>query len=169
MALPQQKYREIVFQLLYGQDLAFPQDENLQSLISKELKISKRAVKEAQLRVNSIIQNLEEIDSLIGETSQSYNFKRIPSAERNILRLAIYEIIFDDQVPPKVAIAEAIRLARKFSSPESATYVNALVDALYKKQLGEESDLSLVDQSAEALLEKESLNQEIVEQAKNEE
>ncbi len=169
MALPQQKFREIVFQILYGQDLAPPQDENLQSLISKELKISKRSIKEAQLRVNSIVERLEELDSIISETSQSYDFNRIPSAERNILRLAVYELLFDDQIPPKVAIAEAIRLARKFSSPESATFVNALIDALYKKQLGEESDLSRVDQTAEALLQKESLNQEIVEQAQNEE
>jgi N utilization substance protein B len=54
--------------------------------------------------------------------------------ERNLLRLGAYEIYFSKSVPPKVAISEAVRLARKFASSESANFINAILDALYKKK-----------------------------------
>lgn len=69
---------------------------------------------------------------MITEHSTSYEFERIPRIERNVLRLGVYEIMYDSDIPPKVAIAEAIRLTRKFATPESATFVNAILDSILK-------------------------------------
>jgi transcription antitermination protein NusB len=137
MTLPQQKFREIVFQMLYSYDMGRASDADMLPLLMAELSVTKKAVRLAQERVQSILKKQNEIDELISKASLSYSFERIQSVERNVLRLGLYELLFDDAIPPKVAIAEALRLARKFGSPESASFVNAILDNLYKASLGE--------------------------------
>ena len=78
------------------------------------------------------LEKKEEIDALITKHSQGYGLERIPRVERNIVRLGIYELLFVPEVPQKVAIAESMRLARKFSTKEAATFVNAIMDSVYQ-------------------------------------
>ena len=128
MSLPQRKFREIVFQLLYSIDVGGGSDEELTKLMMKELSVTKKAVSAALARVHEIRHRLELIDDWIKKVAVSYPFERIQKLDLNILRLGVYELVFDDVVPPKVAIAEAVRLTRKFGSPESGRFVNALLD-----------------------------------------
>jgi len=137
MPVPQQKFRELVFQMLYGYDMGHTDESELISLLMKELSVTKKTTLEAHAKVTKIAAVLPELDDMINQTSTSYNFNRIQTVERNILRLGLYELLFDDSIPPKVAISEALRLARKFATPESATFVNAILDTLYKVSKGE--------------------------------
>lgn len=148
MALPPQKMREIVFQLLYSHDTGRSEELSSVALLMKELQMARSSVYQAMGKASSILQSLEEIDATITETVHSYAFDRIQSVERNILRLAIFELMIDKTVPPKVAISEAMRLARKFSTPESANFVNAILDNIYKGMLGETRELETIDRSA---------------------
>lgn len=132
MSIPQQKFREIVFQLLYSHDMGQATEADMLPMMMNELLVTKKVVVQAQERVRAILEKQSEIDQLITKTSESYAFERISSVERNILRLGICEMLFDDTVPPVVAIAEAVRLARKFGSPESASFVNAVLDHIHK-------------------------------------
>lgn len=132
MVLSQQKFREMVLQFLYSQDVAQPDENLMTEMMMAELAVSKSNVRLAQERVQKIRDHLKEIDSLIASVSTSYEFDRIQWVTKNILRLATFELLFDDQIPPKVAIAEAIRLSRKFNTRESASFVNALLDHLYQ-------------------------------------
>lgn len=134
MTLSPQKFREIVLQLLYSQDIAHPDESLMTELMMAELAISKKNVRLAQERVHMISTHFSEIDSLITSVSTSYDLDRIQIVTKNILRLAVFELFFDDQIPAKVAIAEAIRLSRKFNTPESASFVNALLDRLYQER-----------------------------------
>lgn len=134
MSFLQQKFREIVFHWLFSMDISASCEEETVALIMQELAVSKKIVKEAQQRAFLVWQKKNEIDSLIGQTSQAFDFERIQRAERNALRLGVYELFFDEELPPKVAIAEAIRLCRKFSTPEASHFVNALLDTLYQKR-----------------------------------
>ncbi len=136
MIIPQQKYRELVFQMLYSFDLGHPSDEDLCSLMMKELSVPRKIVNEGLDLVKKILVHLPEIDGLISETSEAYDLSRINSVERNVLRLGIYELYHDETLPPKVVIAEAIRLSKKFGSPEAVSYVNAIIDAIFKKKQG---------------------------------
>ncbi len=138
MSIPQEKSREIVFQMLYGYDVGKGSESELVELLMKELAVTKKAVLEAQDRVHQIAAILPELDAMISATSKTYNFNRIQVAERNILRLGVFELFFDKAIPAKVAIAEAIRLSRKFGTPESANFVNAILDTLYKTSKGEQ-------------------------------
>lgn len=101
MTVPQKKFRELVLQMLYSHDMGKPEAGDLESLMAAELSVPKKTVREAQERVNKIFENLPDIDSLITETSTSYAFDRIHSVERNVLRLGIFELFYDDTVPPK--------------------------------------------------------------------
>jgi transcription antitermination protein NusB len=132
MALPVQKFREMVFQMLYAFDFASTESEEMIDLMMQELKVSKKSAREADLRMRAILEKVEEIDQKIRPASTEYQFERISSVEKNILRMGIFELCYDESIPPKVAIAEAIRLCRKFGTPESANFVNAILDSIYK-------------------------------------
>ncbi len=131
MALPPQKFREAVLQILYSHDFGY--DEEIIPLMMHELKTTRRAMLDAQERVRQILAKLPEIDPQITAASTEYSFERISKVEKAILRLGLFELSFDPSIPPKVAIAEAIRLCRKFGTPESSQFVNAILDGVYKK------------------------------------
>jgi N utilization substance protein B len=135
MALSQQKFREIVFQVLYSGDFADAGDEDMIPFMMGQLAVTRKTVSLAVVRKSAIEKERASIDEQIAKASVAYAFERIPRIERNILRLGVYELFYDDQIPPKVAIAEAIRLSRKFATPEGATFVNAILDTLYKENL----------------------------------
>jgi N utilization substance protein B len=132
MPLPPQKFREAVFQILYSQDFA-PELEEIIPFMMGELKTTRRAMLDAQVRVTQVLAKCSEIDPLIAESSTEYTFDRISRVEKTILRLGLFELLHDPSIPPKVAIAEAIRLCRKFGTPESSQFVNAILDGVYKK------------------------------------
>ena len=140
MSISPQKNREIIFQLLYSDDFGGAEEEIIEMLMS-QLSVTKRIVREANLFKNQILERKDAIDELIKEYSESYAFERIPRVERNLLRLGIYELLFSKAVPPKVVIAEAIRLSRKFSTPESAAFINAILDEVYKEISTQQNDV----------------------------
>lgn len=135
MSIPIQKYREVVFQLLYSSDMGLTDEKHMVDMLSQELSVSKKNVRDAQQRVHLIRSHLSEIDRMIAEVSKSYDFERIHSVERNILRLSVFELHFDNEkIPHKVVIAEAMRLARKFGTKESASFINAILDNIHKNK-----------------------------------
>ena len=164
MALNQQKFREIVFQILYSYDIACPNEDLMIDLMMNELTVSKKNVRLAQERVNKIREHLSKIDPLISSVSLTYDFNRIQAVTKNILRLGVFELFFDDQIPPRVAIAEAIRLSRKFNTPESASFVNALLDNLYRASLGDSKDALSVEEQMKTLIESEKIATEIAQE-----
>lgn len=165
MALSQQKFREMVFQILFSEENGRPDSERIAELMMAELAVTKKNVKLAQDKVRAIVQKLPDIDRLIASASVTYDFHRIQSVAKNVIRLGVYELLYDDSVPPKVAIAEAMRLARKFGTKESAAFVNALLDHIYRADEGNRSGDNLLEASAEALKQSEESEPEIAEQA----
>ncbi len=123
--------REAVFQMCFALSQGA---EDLVPLISKELKISKTNAKLAFERSQKVMAKASDLDKLIEQTATDYAIERIPQAELTILRLGAFELLFDDSVPPKVAISEAIRLCRKFATNESASFINAVLDAHFSEK-----------------------------------
>jgi N utilization substance protein B len=160
MAIPLQKFRELVFQMLYSHDVGHGNNEDILVLMMKELSVTKKGVKEAQTRIDDLLKHKEEIDAMIKKASRSYEFNRIQVIERNILRLGVYELFFEGTIPPKVIIAEAMRLGRKFSTPQSSLFINAILDYLYKLSQGEVGGEGTVVQAIEAMIESEQIAEE---------
>ncbi len=141
MALPPQKFREIVFQVLYSQGFTSIDPENLIPFMMNELKVTRRVMLDVHNKVDLVIEKLLGIDEQISAAATEYSFERISRVERTILRLAVFELLHDSTIPPKVAIAEAVRLCRKFGTPESSQFVNAVLDTILKK-VGDEPAIS---------------------------
>ena len=150
MAIPRQKYREAVFLWLFSWTFS-PAEEEMVDLLMSQLKITKRAVKEAKETYDKILPHLPEIDKKIVQHSHDYVFDRIATVEKTALRLAIYELCYEKELPPKVAIAEGIRLTKKFSVGDSSAFVNAVLDALFQEfsQTKEEEHVCLASISVE--------------------
>ncbi len=81
------------------------------------------------------LEKLPEVDAKIRTLADNWDFERLAVVDRNILRLAVYEMLFRPEIPPVVSINEAIEIAKKFSTAESGKFVNGLLDRVKKEQL----------------------------------
>ncbi len=131
MALPIQKLREIVFHLLYSRDFEASREDAFPFLMEHH-KVTKKSLHQAEDILSELLKHHSEIDDSIKAYSKEYEFDRIPRVERNVLRLGIFEMLYSKNTPPKVAMSEAIRLARKYATAESAQFVNGVLDSVYK-------------------------------------
>ena len=86
----------------------------------------------AQPLIEGMIAHLPEIDERIKRYCENYNLNRISPVDRNVLRLAIYEMLYRDDIPPVVSINEAIELAKTFGGAESGGFVNGILDRVRK-------------------------------------
>lgn len=78
--------------------------------------------------VEGVLTNIEAIDTAIGLASANWSVARMALVERNIIRVAVYEILYRSDVPVKCAINEAIEIAKEFASPEGPTFINGVLD-----------------------------------------
>lgn len=121
------KIRELVLLLLYSFDMGSVEKDELIDLLKEECKVSTAFVEAALNRAQIIVRSLKEIDEILANVSHNYSVERLQAVERNILRLGIFELMIEKEIPPKVALTEAKRLAKKFSSEEAAVFVQTLL------------------------------------------
>lgn len=123
--------REIALQSLFQLDFnQISTDEALTGAVSCN-KISNRDCDFAKLLVNGTRENLESIDKLIAEKSKDWKIERMSGIDRNIVRLAIFEMKFSsDKLVPNIAINEAVELAKKFGTDKSARFVNGILGSM---------------------------------------
>ncbi|MBZ0157105.1 MAG: transcription antitermination factor NusB [Alphaproteobacteria bacterium] len=86
------------------------------------------------------IRNLETLDSLIQKVTEKWKLSRMASIDRNILRFATYEILFRRDIPHAVSINEAIEIAKKYSTAESASFINGILDRIAREHGGKGSE-----------------------------
>jgi N utilization substance protein B len=84
----------------------------------------------AESLVRGVCGQINQLDALISKFSRNYQLSRLAAVDRNILRLAVYEILYNSEVPPVVAINEAIELAKQYGSEESGRFVNGVLDRI---------------------------------------
>ncbi len=85
--------------------------------------------------VHGVQKHQQEIDESITQFAPEWPLEQITTVDRNILRIGIYELKYADEIPPKVAINEAIELAKTFGGESSGKFVNGVLGAIYKKML----------------------------------
>lgn len=143
MTLAAKKMREAVLQLLYCKDISASNKDLLVPFIMKELSVSKKNVLEALDTVEKIWQKREELDKTLAQHSQSFVVDRIQKVEKAALRIGLFELKCNPDLPAAVSISEAMRLTRKFSTPEAANFVNALLDSIHQEKSSEELKCSI--------------------------
>jgi N utilization substance protein B len=130
------KLRECTFLLLFSNDFHEANElakqfellsENMENIEANE------ADKEYITgRAAEIVKNIDEIDKNINKVSVGWNTKRMSKVDLTILRLAYYEMKIDEDVPQKVAIDQAVELAKKYGSDESPSFINGILAKLYE-------------------------------------
>ena len=84
--------------------------------------------------IKGVLSNLQEIDKTITKFAPEWPIQQITNVDRNILRVGVYELLFDKSIPDKVAINEAIELAKTFGGESSGKFVNGVLGSIYKEK-----------------------------------
>jgi transcription antitermination factor NusB len=93
--------------------------------------------------VLGVCAHLVGLDGLIDEASKNWRLERIAKVDRSILRLGTYELLYRDDIPPKVSINEAVDLAKKFGTEESGAFINGVLDRIYSGLMGDKKSLDM--------------------------
>lgn len=91
-------------------------------------------------RVQKIYEKLGEIDAMLSVAASGWRLGRMGKCDLNILRLAVYEIIYDENIPGKVAVNEAVELAKKYGGDSSPAFVNGVLAKVLKKEQASENE-----------------------------
>ena len=124
------KARAIALQALYEIDSTGHDEEAVISRLLTEGRLSEENGAFVRELVSGLIESKGEIDRNIERFATAWPIKQIPLVDRNILRLAIFEILFDNKVSVKVAINEAVELAKMFGSDSSPKFVNGVLGSV---------------------------------------
>lgn len=124
------KARELALQLLYQNDLAGTPPEEMFAR-TEEYVLARPDVQEYAARlVSGTLARRAELDDVLSERSEHWRLGRMPAVDRNLLRLALYELLHEPETPPPVVINEAVEIAKKFSTPSSGSFVNGVLDGI---------------------------------------
>ena len=122
--------RALALQALYEVDAAGHKAEEVLARLLSEEQLSEENTNFTRELVSGVIQNQEKIDQNIQSFAPAWPIGQISVIDRNILRLAIFEILLDNKVPVKVAINEAVELAKIFGSDNSSRFVNGVLGSV---------------------------------------
>ena len=130
--------RSWVLQILYlaeTQDSGHPLSDAMDTVF-RTRSVSPQRVPFVVRHVEVLDRHLEQIDGAIRDSMDNWRLERLSRVDRAVLRLAVAELFFPGDVPPKVAIQEGIRLAGQYGSGDSPRFVNGVLDAVYKGHAG---------------------------------
>jgi len=123
----------VALQTLYEYDTAQHIPEEILQRHAEERHLQPRVVEYASELVMGVCNHLTEIDAHIQSAAQEWPFQQMARIDKNILRLAIYEILFNNTVPAKAAINEAVELAKLFGSNTSSRFVNGVLGTIFNR------------------------------------
>jgi N utilization substance protein B len=126
------KARELALQMLFENDVAGTgADEMFQR--SGDLAKSTEGMRDFTMRlVAGTLANREALDTIITRQADNWRLARMPIVDRNILRLALFELLHEPDTPRPVVIDEALEIAKRFSTPRSSQFINGILDGVLK-------------------------------------
>ena len=134
--MTRRKVREHLFIMLFRVD--FHQKEEFEEQVSiylEEIENASQAVKkELQEKFFAVVEHMAELDEQIAAKAKGWDLTRLAKADVTVLRLAVYEILFDDQVPTGVAINEAVELSKQYGTDKSSAFVNGVLSSVAKEK-----------------------------------
>ena len=128
--------RSIIMQALYQWDFKEQPKKELPAIIEQNLQEFGKGLEDDTKFVRDtakdIVKNLPKIDKIIAQYATNWPLEQITIVDRNILRIGIYELKFNDEIPAKVAINEAIEVAKTYGGPSSSKFINGVLGAIFK-------------------------------------
>ena len=124
------KARECALQMLFQIDMTSDSPESVRGEYWKENPAADPITRYADRLVNGAAKHRPEIDRRLADVARNWRLDRMSGVDRNVLRMAVYELLHETDTPRKVVINEAIEVSKKFGSETSATFVNGVLDAV---------------------------------------
>ena len=129
--------REIALQFLFQEDFTLVPDQQYGydlaerfELFCSLFQVNKKARSYALELLQGVSAEIARLDLLIGEAATNWRLERIAPIERNLLRIAVYEMMEKDDVPPQVAINEAVEIAKRYAGEDSPKFINGVLDSV---------------------------------------
>ena len=130
------KARIISLQAIYAQELKGSNlDNTCKFMMDKDNPPSRDVINYGKQLSNLVFIHTVEVDKLIKDRSKNWDFDRITLIDKLILRMALVEMIYIDTVPPKVSIAEGVEIAKQFSTEDSSSFINGILDSVYNGKI----------------------------------
>ena len=126
--------REEALKILYGLELTGDEPDLALARLGEESKVSRQVRAYTDRLVRTCWRERMALDALIARVSEHWALRRMNFIDRNVLRMAACELVFFDDIPPKVAINEAIDIARKYGTDTSGAFVNGILDRIVKER-----------------------------------
>ncbi|MFA5339590.1 MAG: transcription antitermination factor NusB [Candidatus Omnitrophota bacterium] len=126
--------REYALQILYQIDVRKDPEDKILVDFWKNIETEPEVSDFAAKIVIGTIRNKKKIDEMITKYASNWKLSRMAVIDRNVLRMAAYELLFCEDIPPKVSINEAVDLAKKFGDTESGKFVNGILDKINKEE-----------------------------------
>jgi N utilization substance protein B len=128
------KSRELALQALFQGELA---EQN--GLLDFEefcahFQVNKKAIPYAKKLLDGVLEKGEVLNQLISKYAENWRLERMSVIDRNILRLAVFEVHYQDDVPTTVAINEAVEIAKRYSTDDSGPFINGILDAMAREE-----------------------------------
>ena len=136
--------RELAMQALFYMDIRKDASEETLEYFCGCFCPSKKSRPFFRKLVNGVLETKGQIDSLVERYSQNWNISRMSCVDRNVMRIAVYEMLYCDDIPPKVSINEAVDIGKKFGTQESGAFINGIMDSI-REALVEEGTLQKMD------------------------
>jgi len=131
---PRRKAREYALQMLFQWDVTHDAIDQVAAIFfQNQTEESQPVVDFARQLVMGTVEHVEQIDVLIRRHAENWRLDRMAIVDRNLLRLAIQEFLYDKETPKTVVINEAIEIARRFSAQESPQFINGVLDSIKKE------------------------------------
>jgi transcription antitermination protein NusB len=131
---PRRKAREYALQMLFQWDITHDSiDQVAATFFQNQPEESEIVVEFARQLVMNTVERVEQIDEFIRRHAEHWRLDRMATVDRNILRLAVQEFLYDKETPKTVVINEAIEIARRFSAQESPLFINGVLDSIKKE------------------------------------
>lgn len=127
------KSREFALQCLYQIEISREDPEQALGLFWAEHPADAGVREYATRLVQGTRADLERIDTLLARCARNWTLQRMAAVDRNILRMAVYEMLSCGETPPVVVINEAVDIAKKYSTPDSGAFVNGILDRIHKE------------------------------------
>jgi N utilization substance protein B len=139
---PRRQAREAALQVLYAADvsgrLGADDVEDVFEQVAGEFSLPRRARERAAELTGGVVQNLARVDAAIAGASTAWKLHRLAAVERNVLRIAAFELLCE-AAPPEVVIDEAVEIARRFGGARTPAFVNGVLDALWRSERKEQA------------------------------
>lgn len=124
------KSREFALQILYQLDITKQDATKTLSQLQDHFSPNEKRDEFTERLVLGVLEHCQEIDGLVEQNSENWRLDRINIVDRNILRIAIFELLYCGEIPPKVTLNEAIDLGKRYGSEDSGSFINGILDRI---------------------------------------